>query len=500
MRRIFIIATLCFGLASQALAQDAEFPYNAIVLNDGTEVHSGPGSSHYATHELEENELVLVYRHDPGGWCAIRPPAKSFSLIPERAVKLLSDDIAEIVVSGIEPYIGTTVGPVEKPLRQLRLQKGDRVVILGSTSWPHPSGKSNVWYQIEPPAGEFRWIKMSDLQLPPAEDSATRNDYSEPPAFGKRNPARTSTPKTSSAKQQAFNSRPKSTTSINSKRSSVGWKASTRPIPKAEQERMQYSGTFGRSAADRDRDIDFHDDGFVEQATFLSDEPSDPRFESWNGNTIPGITDVPRSERAPERVLERPTDRFASLESMEKQTRSFVREQPEAPVLSPPMRDDSSLIEIEEKLSAEILKAPQSWNLTEIKFATERAKAVSSDPVERLALQHVLDKIARCDQLRKGYQQASPVAASPVATPAAGGDRIYDATGWLKRLASSSGSMDPTYVLQDSLGNVTHEIAGSAGMNLGQYVDKSVGVIGRRGFNRRLNLRHVTVDRVIVLQ
>ena len=518
MRLIFFIALLCFGLASQTQAQDTEFPYNAIVLNDGAEVHSGPGDSLYATNKLDANELVRVFRHDPGGWCAIRPPAKSFSLIPERAVKMLGDDVGEIVVDGIEAYVGTTVGPVDKPLRQVRLKKGDRVVILGRTSWPHSSGKSNVWYQIEPPAGEFRWIRMSDLQLPPAEDAATQVDYSEPPVIETRSQARVltqtqnrtpiRTAKTKPAKKPAFKSE------TVTKSSSVGWKASTRPIPAKQQKRTQYSGTFGSTVSDRDRDIASRDDGFVEQATFLNQEPSDPRFESWDGNTIPGITDVPRPTRQAER--------FASLDSMEKQTRtsrSFVREQPErlssevprAPVLSPgrstatqaAARDNSTLIQIEDKLSAEMLKDPQSWNLTEIKFATERAKAVSSDAVERLALQHILDKIAKCDQLRKGYQQASPFPNSSVAATAgvgAGADRIYDATGLLKRLASSSGSMNPVYVLQDSLGNVTHEIAGSAGMNLGQYVDKRVGVIGRRGFNQRLRLQHVTVDRVVVFR
>ena len=273
-------------------------------------------------------------------------------------------------------------------------------------------------------------------------------------------------------------------------------------------ERSQYSGTFRRRETDRDREIALRDDGFVEQATFLNEEPSDPRFETWDGDTIPGITDVPRNNHG----FKSSPDRFASLESMDQQSRSIVRERPDVPqALTLPrsksagadvaVRENSTLMRIEERLSDEILKDPQAWNMAELKFDTERAKAVSTDPVERLALQHVLDKIARCDQLRKGYQQASPFANSPASAPAAtNGDRVYDATGWLKRLASSSGSMNPIYVLEDSLGNVTYEVAGSVGMNLGQYVDKQVGVIGRQGFKRRLNLRHVTVDRVIVLR
>ena len=176
MRYFLIIAICCFGLTSQSMAQEHEFPYTAIVLSSGTQVHSGPGDSHYATHDLKENELVEVYRHDPGGWCAIRPPEKSFSLIPETAVKKISKDVAEVLANGTQAWVGTVLGPVESPLWQVKLKKGERVAIVGEASWPHSSGKSVVWYQIEPPAGEYRWVRMSDLQLPPASDVATNND------------------------------------------------------------------------------------------------------------------------------------------------------------------------------------------------------------------------------------------------------------------------------------------------------------------------------------
>jgi len=505
MRYYFIFA-LCFGLAAQSLAQEPEFPYNAIVLSDGAQVHSGPGDTHYATHDLDENDLVEVYRHDPGGWCAIRPPAKSFSLIPEAAVKIVGKDsggrdIAQILANGTQAWVGTVLGPVEKPLWQVKLKKGEKVSVVGKATWPHPSGKSIVWLQVEPPAGEYRWIRLSDLQLPPAKDSATKVDFSEPPSLNRRQVQSGFSKVKIARKKEEPAFKISSVTA-----SSSGWKAATRPVPKDQPEQakaVQYSGTFGRPGG---REIDREGD-FVEQVTFLQEEPSDPRFESWDGSNIPGITDKPASSS--ERFS--PPDRFASRESMREQTRSYVREPstspriPSANAQRQAARENSSLMKIEEQLSEEILKDPQSWNMTELKFATERAKAVSDDPVERLAFQHVLDKIARCDKLRKGYQQASPFAASAApgqAMPsvASVGDRTYDATGWLKRLASSSGSIDPTYVLEDSLGNVTHEVVGSAGMNLGQYVDKQVGAIGRRGFNRRLNLKHVTVDRVIVLR
>lgn len=494
MRYVLIIAALVFGLASESQAQQTEFPYTAIVLSDQTKVYSGPGESHYATHDLSENELVEVYRHDPGGWCAIRPPAKSFSLIPETAVKRLNDHVAQVLADGSQAWVGTSLGPVEKPLWQVKLKKNERVAIVGEASWPHSSGKSVVWLQIEPPAGEYRWVRLADLQLPPDQDVARSKDrdYSEPPAFGLKRAAKPS---------KVAKAPPKNTFTQSSRSSSSisGWKAATRPIPKSKPE-VQYSGTFKR-AEPIPGQIPFLSQGDVEQTAFVTEEPSDPRFESWDGTPI---------RRTESRT--RPPERFASLDSIGQQSRSLVRERQNitpAGSSSKPAKfrtgDDSALIHCEEMLSKEMLKDPQTWNLADIKFQTERAKARSDDPVERLALQHVLEKVERCDRLRKGYQQASPFSAATAGSNTrrsqqSAGNSTYDATGWLKRLASSSGTVDPSYVLQDSLGNVTHEVAGTVGTNLGRYVDQQVGVIGRRGFNRRLNLNHVTVERVIVLR
>ncbi len=485
MNHQFLSATLVMlmvALCSNLNAQEYELLYAAIVAVDGAEVHSGPGSVHYATHRLDQNEIVEVYREDPGGWCLIRPPAKSFSLIPASSVTMLSEDVAELKLDGVEALVGTILGPVEKAMSQISLAKGSRVAVLGEVKWPNPEGKPIVWLQIEPPSGEYRWIRMADLQLPPVKDEAMKVDYSEPPSMTQRQSTiKSKSVPTISSKVEApeFNSIAKAPPVS-------GWKASTRPIPESNPEKPQYSATFSSTF----NTTDDADSGFIEQATFLSEEPSDPRFESWDGRPV---------------ELKPQPDRYASLESMDRQVRSFVRDRSNdvlPPPTTLPRTDSSSVMEIEERLSTEILKDPQNWNLADLKFETERVRALSTDPVERLALQHVMDKIAKCDAICKGYQQAGSLSprAGSTPNPSASSSTQYDASGWLKRLVSSSGSIDPVYVLQDSLGNVTHEIVGITGMNLSQYADKQVGIMGRRGFNRRRNLKHVTADRVIVIR
>lgn len=145
-----------------------DFPYQAIVGAQSAAVYSGPDEVHYATDELPSGEVVVVYRHDPNGWCAIRPPAGSFSLLPEAAVEKLEDGVGVLIQDQVQAWVGTRLGSVDKPLWQVKLQADEEVEIIGEASWPSPDGHSTIWYQISPPSGEFRWVRIADLKIPSA--------------------------------------------------------------------------------------------------------------------------------------------------------------------------------------------------------------------------------------------------------------------------------------------------------------------------------------------
>jgi len=184
------------SLCAQSSSQ-IRFPYQAFVLHDNTKVHSGPGQVHYATQSLSEGAVVEVYRHDPGGWCQIRPVDGSFSLVPESTLEIVADGVGKIRADNTKAWVGTELGAVEKPLWQVKLQGGEMVEVLGQVSWPHPEGHSTVWFQIAPPAGEFRWVRMSDIQLPAGSsneslgarsaDSTQRTFTAQPPATAPTN-------------------------------------------------------------------------------------------------------------------------------------------------------------------------------------------------------------------------------------------------------------------------------------------------------------------------
>ena len=75
----------------------------------------------------------------------------------------------------------------------------------------------------------------------------------------------------------------------------------------------------------------------------------------------------------------------------------------------------------------------------------------------------------------------------------------FDATGWLNELKQGRGTEPSTYVLQDETGKIIYHLSVTPGLNLQRYLRKRVGVNGQLGFNQRLNLRHVTVERVFPL-
>ena len=78
-----------FCVAAAARPPPAQtFPYKAFVAADDVYVRSGPGENYYPTDKLKTGDQVEVYRHDPGGWLAIRPVPGSFSWVSARYLRL----------------------------------------------------------------------------------------------------------------------------------------------------------------------------------------------------------------------------------------------------------------------------------------------------------------------------------------------------------------------------------------------------------------------------
>lgn len=169
----------CVVTAVVALEAEADsFPYKAHVVSSQARVRGGPGQAYPVTGYLAFGSEVDVYRHDPGGWCAIRPPEGSYSWVLADAAQLLPNGLAKVVRAGVPSYVGGAEVP-DRSLSHVTLQEGELLEVLDARrdEEDSPGGVSTpqTWLKIRPPSGEFRWIHVSSLRvvgsgepLPPA--------------------------------------------------------------------------------------------------------------------------------------------------------------------------------------------------------------------------------------------------------------------------------------------------------------------------------------------
>lgn len=169
-------ATVWFGALSIAgfVAADeprAEFPYSAFIAGDATLVRSGPGEQFYPVLNLKRGDAVEVWRHDAGGWCAIRPPEGSFSWISAEFVRPTGERLGGVVGEQVNVRVGTVFGDLRDAV-QLQLGDGDQIEILDVRE-SSVGTASTRWYKIAPPAGEFRFVHRSQVVLHPDELSGS---------------------------------------------------------------------------------------------------------------------------------------------------------------------------------------------------------------------------------------------------------------------------------------------------------------------------------------
>jgi SH3-like domain-containing protein len=159
--QILGIATIV--LLVSTIAHAVEFPYRAVIKKPKTQIRSGPGKNYYATDEFDEGFEVEVYRHDPGGWCAIRPPEGSFSWVRARNLDVdeTNENIAMVNAYDVVARTGSSLSRIRDVI-QVHLEKGEAVELVdGDEIMP------GSWRKIAPPTGEFRWIAQSAIEALP---------------------------------------------------------------------------------------------------------------------------------------------------------------------------------------------------------------------------------------------------------------------------------------------------------------------------------------------
>jgi uncharacterized protein YgiM (DUF1202 family) len=149
VQRTAILLLLAFLATDTARADD--FPYIAYINSDDVYVRSGPGRDYYPTTKLSKGKPVEVYRHDPGGWLAIRPPAGSYCWVSARHLDPTEGELATVNSERVVARVGSEFSDVRDVI-QVRLERDEEVVLI------EPPASDSPWCKIEPPAGEFRWV------------------------------------------------------------------------------------------------------------------------------------------------------------------------------------------------------------------------------------------------------------------------------------------------------------------------------------------------------
>jgi len=494
------LATIALGAQARAQAQ-AGFPYVAYVNEPDAYIRSGPDRQHYPTGQLPAGYAVEVYRHDAGGWCAIRPPEGSFSLVPIHQVRLVDDRTAEVTADGVVARVGSSLAAHRNAV-QVMLQRGEAVQLV------EPPAPGEQWVRIAPPSGEFRWIAARRLaRTPPTEGSAQKVVT----AGGWHSPSTTSD---------------RSEGAVTSADAADTWPAAGTGPDAGES----FTHLRPTAAARDEVEVVAGSPAAAQLAGF--DQPAAAALPPDGAPPLaaPPAPPVPAASAPAETLSSAPRVRF-----------------PGAGDQNPA---DARVAELQVRLSQTVVQSPDAWQLASLRTETAALLAQETSPPARDQLRDLLDRIAAFETIQARYLAMRPAALPPVAPlqprpgqsftsapaglppappPAAGTGNTsavlsrvqadlgrgstaplagsqspvtearYDAVGTLKPVVSRRENA-PRFALVDDHGNVVTFVTASPDLNLQAYVGQRIGVKGNRGFMPEYRRAHVTASRVTPLE
>lgn len=510
--RIVSQATRTFGQASASaivwlcccgVSSATEFPYVAYVTSPEAYVRSGPGQDYYPTEQLQQGYAVEVYRHDGSGWCAIRPPEGSFSLVPSHQVRELQPRVVEIMQDQVVARVGSRLSN-QRSAVQVLLPRGERLQAL-------PTDEDDPrWVRIAAPAGEFRWIAAEALSRePPLETQPVAKPL--PGNWTRQSPHR----------QAVQESEPDAFSHLGNGDMNEGLQFGAPQLPTVQQTQPQLAQ---------------HTEPIQETNSLVTTDPNalqvvsgSPAEQQWNSFPAqqPALTTAPPT-------MSQATSQGAA-QSAAQPSPPRVRFDGKSTTVPVTVR---GVEQLELKLSQTVVQPPEQWQLAPLEAAGNQLMEATSDPAQRALLREVMGRIAKFQEIQQRYQSPtlagagqdpfdSPFAETPVADSQAPQsteitgmtsdvrDRIradletpfqptpssdptqspFDATGMLKPVVSKRPEA-PQYALVDESGKVTAFVTPTPDLNLKPYVGQQIGVSGKRGYMPEYRRAHVTAGRV----
>jgi hypothetical protein len=387
--------------------------------------------------------------------------------------------VARVVSEQVASWIGTDLERVREHKYHVQLKPGELVEVLGKRTVETESGDGQVWLKISPPAGEFRWVRAGDTSRDQPEERLPDLAADEQPA--EEQPAARIADVDMEEPEES--------------------EARPRPAPR----------TFAKPRANiKLRDLYEQPRGTVKPVNYeppvdpaLADSPAGDGFVARNRKRLEPASLPTRASAAPvatasERSAERLARRFEPVAELASKLNAR-RETFD----SAGFKRELDAIEVD--LALMLSQSKQTWNIAPLKQRIERLVENGPTAAERGAARLVKDKLLKVERtfdvpdLGTAPDDATGTGARLPAVPGASpADPKYDGTGFLKPVLAQGESVAP-YALVDAEGNTRCYLSPSPGMNLSRYVNKEVGIYGRRGYVEALGVPHLTAQRIIDL-
>ncbi len=505
-RLALVVAVLWFGSLAVARADDG-FPYTAYVTTDDVYVRSGPGKNYYPTMKLPRGATVEVYRHDPGGWYAIRPPEGCFSWVSGKYVEPGDDGIGIITGDRVVARVGSQFSDIRDVI-QVRLYEGEEVELLGQKQFGQgPSAQ--IWYRIAPPAGEFRWVYGKYIDPEPPTYAHARPESRQNLIISRIE--RENEPAAEDAQEET------TTADLPSTREPNGRFADDRRADDAPTADAATRAAMNVDVADGGRPIAATGDGSSVQrasATALLSDNSVEEESSGRDAASPRSTAATagslahRSRRESPRTTA-PARRAGNPTAAARPTRRGAGES------AGTIEDDfdARLDALNLELSTMVSEEPTTWSFESLKARTRSLLNEAETAVERGKVRLLLGRIERFEQIAQRYRSVARLAAQTDAVDRqlAGVSRLqragvrrlqpaprYDGMGRLARVASQEYGA-PQYALLDENGHVRYYVTPAPGVNLQYYLGRWVGVTGNRSPRSELPAQHLTAKRITLI-
>jgi uncharacterized protein YraI len=454
---VFAVCSAVSRLATSTLAASGPAPISAKVITPGAPVHSGPGDNYYLTDTLPEGEMVEVYRRRDDGWCAIRPPADSFSWVFASNVQLDDEGLAKVIKDNAASRVGSRLSS-HRDVVQVRLRRGETVKIVGKDD---EGGES--WYKIAPPAGEFRWVAANCLAVvtSPDDDSqrgeVTRASHDEPakPASDTKSWELMPPPLVSTTDSPVPTKATVSTPPVPASPTPAAPAPTPSPAPKAAA--------------------------------------TPPAAIIANADTEKASTTSPKTDIAP---VVSPTaasaDTAHQLGDLELRLSRMVAEPPTTWNIGALQQSAEQLLSNadtsadRDAVKATLAKIDRFASIQRRSVAAGIASAPNTAPGTTAAS----ISPSAITALPAVGQSSSPAAAA--ANSAAG---QFDAVGVLRPVVSRRPGA-PQFALVDDKGQVVTFVTATPDVNLQPYLGRRIGVVGSRGYIPEFHRAHVTASRV----